>query len=233
MIYYPKNWKKIGTKISPTDIEDRLVEVLKEIYCINLSFSGGLDSSLLLYYMCKIFGRVDLFTMGISEDHPDVMFAKSVIEQYKRKFPWVDFNHYIYYPKGGEQKETIYGLFYKFVRENTDRIITGDCIDEYMCGYYPHQKSPNEETYYNFIRRLREDHLIPLDKNSEKVEVCLPYADEKIIAMLSQIPLKDKIDSEMRKKVMIEMAKGKVPDEVILRRKYGFCDAFKIKGGEQ
>ena len=182
--------------------------------------------------MCKIFDsrRVDLFTMGISEDHPDVMFAKSVIEQYKRQFPWVDFNHYIYYPKGGEIKDSIYGMFYKFVREHTDRIITGDCIDEYMCGYYPHQKSPNEETYYNFIRRLREDHLIPLNENSGTVEVCLPYADDEIIGMLSQIPLKDKVDSETRKKVMIELAKGKVPEDVILRRKYGFCDALKIKG---
>ena len=230
MIYYPKNWKKIGAKITTADVEERLVEVLKEIYCINLSFSGGLDSSLLLYYMCQIFGRVDLFTMGISEDHPDVMFAKSVIEQYKRKFPWVGFNHYIHYPQGEEIKDTIYGLFYKFVRENTDRIIAGDCIDEYMCGYYAHMENPTEEIYYDRIRRLQADHLIPLNESSGNVEVCLPYADDKIIGMLSQIPLKDKVDSETRKKVMIEMAKGKVPEDVILRRKYGFCDALKIKG---
>ena len=232
MIYYPKNWKKIGAPITAANIEKRLVEVLREIYCSSLSFSGGVDSSLLLYYMCKIFDcrRIDIFTMGISEDHPDVMFAKSVVEQYKRKFPWADFNHYIYYPQGEEIKDTIYGLFYKFVREHTDSIIAGDVIDEYMCGYYPHMKQPTEKVYYEFIRRLQEDHLIPLNKASGDVKVYLPYADEKIVALLSQIPLEDKVDSETRKKVMIEMAKGKVPDEAIFRRKYGFCDALTIKG---
>ncbi len=231
MIVYPNNWKKIGAKISPTDIEDRLVEVLKEIYCSSLSFSGGLDSSLLLYHMCKIFGcrRIDLFTMGISEDHPDVLFAKKVIEQYKRKFLWVDFTHYIYYPKGEEIKDSIYGMFYEFVAQHTDDIIAGDCIDEYTCGYYSHMKNPTEEVYYDFIRRLQEEHLIPLNENSGRVEVYLPYADEKIIGMLSQIPLKDKVDYRSRKMLMVEMARGKVPDEVILRRKYGFCDALIIK----
>lgn len=232
MIVYPKGWKKIGVKIQATDIEQRLVEVLKEINCDCLSLSGGIDSSLLLYYMCQLFGRVKVFTMGISESHPDVIFAKSIVEHYGKKFDsrlW----HYIYYPRNEETKDAIYELFYRFVSKRTKKIIAGDTVDEYMCGYYAHMKQPTEEVYYDYIRQLQKEHLVPLNKASGKVEVCLPYADDKIIGMFSQIPLRDKVDSETRKKVMIEMAKGKVPEDVILRRKYGFCDAFTIKGVEK
>lgn len=231
MIVYPKTWKKIGVKVQATDIEQRLINVLREISCDCLSFSGGIDSSLLLYYMCQLFDRVKVFTMGISESHPDVAFAKSIVEHYGKKFD-VRLWHYIYYPQNEETGGAIYELFYRFVNKHTKKIIAGDVIDEYMCGYYAHMKQSTEEIYYDYIRRLQEDHLIPLSEASGKVEVYLPYADEKVIAMLSQIPLKDKVDLRSRKKVMIEMAKGKVPEDIVLRRKYGFCDALIIKGGE-
>lgn len=230
MIVYPENWKKTGTTILTADIEERLIEVLREIYCNHLSFSGGVDSSLLLFYLCQIFQRIEIFTMGNSEAHPDVLFARNVVAHYRRKFFHVSFEHHIYIPKDEEIKGTVYELFYGYVSQHADRIITGDVIDEYTCGYYTHMTNPTEEVYYDHIRRLQKDHLIPLDKASDKVGVCLPYADEKVIAMLSQIPLKDKVDLRNRKKVIIDMARGKVPNEVIMRRKYGFCDAFTIKG---
>lgn len=229
MIVYPKNWRKIGVEIAAGEVEQRIKDVLRDIDCNCLSFSGGVDSSLLLYYMSRIFHSVRIFTMGISEAHPDVKFAKSVVAHYKRKFLWVTFDHYIYYPQNEEIKDAIYELFYRFVSKYTEKIITGDTIDEYMCGYYAHMTDPTEEVYHDHIRRLQKDHLIPLDKSSAGVGVCLPYADERIIAMLSQIPLKDKVDSYNRKKIIVEMAKGRVPKDVIHRRKYGFCDALKIK----
>ena len=229
MIIFPKNWRKIGVKIAAREVEQRLIFVLQRINCNCLSFSGGVDSSLLLYYMCQIFDRVNLFTMGISDSHPDMKFAKIVVEDYKRKFPGFRFDHYFYYPKDEEIKDNIYDHFYRWISKNIKKMIAGDTVDEYMCGYYAHMTDPTEEVYYEHIRRLQKDHLIPLNRSSAGVRVYLPYADEEVIAMLSQIPLKDKVDSKNRKKMMIEMAKGKVPDEVIRRRKYGFCDALKIK----
>ena len=238
MIVYPENWEKIGTPITAADVGERLIEVLKEMDCNCLSFSGGVDSSLLLYHMCQIFDKVKVFTMGSSKAHPDVVFAKSVIEHYGKRFDariW----HWIYCPAKGDLEESIspnnyltdamVRAFYEFVAQHTDKIIAGDVIDEYTCGYYAHMTNPTEEVYYDHIRRLQKNHLIPLNENSGGVKVYLPYADEKIIAMLSQIPLKDKVDFRNRKKITIEMARGKVPDEVILRRKYGFCDALVIK----
>lgn len=228
MIVYPQSWKKIGVAISITDIEGRLMEVLRKIDCNCLSFSGGIDSSLLLYYMCQMFDKIKIFTMGISESHPDVKFAKKIVEHYGKKFNarlW----HYIYYPQNSEVKDGIYELFYRFVNKRTKRIIAGDVIDEFMCGYYAHMATPTEEVYYDFVRQLQKDHLIPLDKASGGVEVCLPYADEKVIAMLSQIPLTEKVSSRNRKMLMLKIVEGKIPREIISRRKYGFCDVLTIK----
>jgi len=239
MIVFPENWKEIGVAITTADIEDRLVKVLREIDCNALSLSGGVDSSLLLYYMCKIFRYINIFTAGLSKEHPDVMFAKSAVEYYRKIFEGVSFCHRFYYPTPDEVKDTggekgflgdkTVQRFYKFAAEYTDKIIAGDTIDEYMCGYYDHMFEPTEEMYYKYIRQLHKNHLIPLNENSGEVKVYLPYADEKIIAMLSQIPLKDKVDLKHRKKIIIGLAKGKVPDEIIERRKYGFCDVLVIK----
>jgi len=66
--------------------------------------------------------------------------------------------------------------------------------------------------------------LISLHEASGKVRVYLPYIDESLITLYSQIPLSRKVDKNARKKVMVAMAKGKIPDEILLRRKYGFCD---------
>jgi len=68
---------------------------------------------------------------------------------------------------------------------------------------------------------------------SGKVKVHLPYLDSGLISLYSQIPLSEKVDLHIRKKFMVRMAKGKLPDRVIKRRKYGFCDALKAqKGGK-
>jgi len=239
MIAYPEDWEKAGVTIIVADVKKELLDILYEIDCDCLAFSGGLDSSLLLYYMCEIFGGVRVFTIGKEETHPDIMFAEKVVSHYRKVFDTV-IEHKIYCPtkeeieqenKVGENfpGDKVVRLFYRFVSLHTGDIIAGDGVDEFMCGYYAHRDNPCEKTYYEYLRKLQTQQLIPLNKNSGRVRVYLPYIDRKIIFLLSQIPLADKVDSERRKKFMLKLAEGKVPDEVILRRKYGFCDAFVRK----
>ncbi len=234
MIVYPQNWEKIGQPIKLKEIEDMILQGLSEIPCNSLSFSGGLDSSLMLYFMLQIYKQVEAFTMGISELHPDVRYSKWVIEELE------NVTHRIYIPsqkeiehaqqqEGDLEGDKAVRLFYKFVGIHTSEIIACDGIDEFMCGYYEHQKNPNEKTYYDYIRRLQKEQLRPLDSNSSKVKVYLPYLDCRLLCLLSKIPINKKVDSEGRKKIMVQMANGKVPNEVIDRRKYGFCDVLKIK----
>ena len=233
MIVHRKNWKQVGVEVTTQDVENRIKDVLRDIDCRNLALSGGLDSSLLLYFMCQMYDPISVFTIGKTEYHPDVVFAKKVVECYQERFN-VRIKHYIYYPRNEEIEghierydgDRVVKLFYQFVSKHTSRIIAGDGIDEFMCGYYAHMERPREEIYYYFLRRLQDEQLIPLNENSGEMRVCLPYIDRRIIILLSQISLEDKVDGENRKKFMVKMAKGKIPKEVIERRKYGFCDVL-------
>lgn len=234
MIVYPLDWNEVGGPIRTRDIELAILKVLSEISCNCLSFSGGLDSSLMLYFMLQRHKRVRTFTIGFSEDHPDIKYAQLVVDGFSN----VSHNHYIPTQEEVEAEErpgdlegdVAVRLFYKFVKKHTTDIIACDGIDEFMAGYYAHQKTLSEPTYFNFIRRLQRGQLAPLNRNSGEVNVYLPYLDSRLISLYSQIPLSEKVDLHIRKKFMVRMAEGKIPDRVIKRRKIGFCDALKIKG---
>ena len=234
MIVYPDNYRSIGQPVQVERIEEAILQVLTEINCNCISLSGGLDSSLMLYYMSQVYHEVLAITMGCSEKHPDVEYAKLAVSQFDNVF------HEIYIPSSLDLLESkkpywefdgdrAVSLFYDYAKHCTDSIVACDGIDEFMCGYYAHQEQPCEATYYEYLRKLRDTQLIPLHRNSKDVKVYLPYLDERLLALYSQIPVKDKVDTEHRKKILVEMAKGKVPDAIISRRKYGFLDVLDIK----
>jgi len=233
MIVFPKNWGIVGRRVGIKEIDNALNSIIWGIDCNALSFSGGLDSSLLLWHMYMVRlpiavnyspVPVKVFTAARSKTHPDIIAAKMVVEYFKKKYPHIDLKHYIFYVPTGQDNGI--KLFYKFIAQHTDSIIAGDGIDEFMGGYYDHQFSGSDRgiVYYARIRELQKEHLIPLNEASGRVKVYLPYIDESLIALYSQIPLSEKVDDNTRKKVMVKLAKGKVPDEILLRRKYGFCD---------
>lgn len=228
MIVFPSNWKDIGQPIPLQKIENTILEILSEIPCASLALSGGVDSCLLLYYMQKVKKKVVAFTMGKTLDHQDVVYSKLVIESIGKNV-----RHEIYIPDkediDAKGEKNIYGIFYKYVSGFTNRMISGDGIDEFMCGYYPHQKNPSESEYYYFLSRLVPDHLIPLDKESGDVKIYLPYIDKRLITLWSQIPIWDKVDKDNRKKAIMLLAKGRMPLSILERWKYGFCDALKVK----
>lgn len=222
MIKYPSNWQSIGQAIDVNQIEDTLQLILSEIDCDCLSFSGGIDSSLLLYYMLEQGREVKTFTIACSESHPDIKYAKIVLAAFERKFgKRIESNWQII--KTGVLGDALVKSYYQGLSQWTDNIIAGDGIDEFMAGYYKHQELSNEAIYYDYLRRLQIDQLIPLNENSGKVQVYLPYLDKRLIYLMSQIPLWEKVDTCNRKKLMVKLAQGKLPQKVIDRRKYGFC----------
>lgn len=228
MIVFPENWKEVGQPIPLLTIENTILEILAEIPCASLALSGGVDSCLLLYYMQKVKKLVVAFTMGKTLDHPDVIYSEMAIKSIGKNV-----RHEIYIPDkkdiGIKGEENIYSIFYSYVSRFTNRMISGDGVDEFNCGYYPHQKNPTESEYYHFLNRLVPDHLVPLDKESGDIKVYLPYVDKRLTALWSQIPIYDKVDTNNRKKVIMLLAKDKMPQIILNRWKYGFCDALNIK----
>lgn len=235
MIVYPENWNDVGIPITKGEVEKRILEVVRNTCCSCLALSGGLDSSLMLYFMLKTYSQVEAFTIGESEDHPDIKCSRAVVRSFENKENLI--KHRIYIPTQTEiDEENSYDndvegdkatrLFYRFVSKYTDRIISCDGADEFNAGYYGHQAPEIERAYYEYIRRLQKEQLEPLNKNSMRVKVYLPYLGKALLYLLCQIPLAEKVNKKERKIFLVEMAKGKIPDEIINRRKYGFCDAL-------
>lgn len=231
MIEFPPEWMRVGKPVTEQELEDALLDVLSCIDCSSLAFSGGLDSSLILYYLTQLHNRVFAYTVG-TEGHPDVVFASLVASEFS------NVTHRIYLPSDEEievearpmdyKGDAAVRLFYKFVAAYTDRIIACDGIDELMAGYYAHQNDPSEAMYYTILRKLQAEQLQPLHENSGAVRVLLPYLDHKFVFLASQIPLFEKVDGTCRKKILAALAKDKVPEAIIERRKIGFCDALKV-----
>ncbi len=222
MIKSPTNWMMTGRPVSLARVEHAMLSAVSDTDCNCLSFSGGLDSCLLLYFMLKLGRPVKTFTIACSDKHPDIEYSHKALSYFKAlSHTNIVESHWFVRPniKGDD----LVAAFYSLLPQYTDSIITGDGIDEFMCGYYAHQKSPIEDVYFDYLRRLLPEHLEPLNKNSGKVKVHLPYLDEQVTSLLWQIPLSDKVDTSERKKLMLTLAKGKIPSEIIGRRKYGFC----------
>lgn len=228
MIKYPENWKDIGHEISIDEIANAIQTCIYQLNIRNLSLSGGIDSTLLLYFMKKVLGDpINCYTITFDENHPDYIYAKMASE-------FFNVNFYPYFLNRIEKPDDIVKIFYKKLNEDgIDSIIAGDGIDEFSCGYYSHQQDQSEENYISWIRRLNNEQLTPLNENSGNILVHLPYLSTEVINLLVLIPLYTKVDTYQRKKIIMEMAKDKIPKEIIERWKYGFCDATIIKNANK
>jgi len=230
MIVYPETWKTLGKPVSISDIDNVLLEIVSNIDCNVLSYSGGVDSSILLHYMLATRNKVSLYTVANSPSHPDIYYSKLGYDYYKQKFG-KDITHNILVIENVEGDELV-KKYYEKISQYTDSIITGDCVDELMCGYYMHQTDNLEETYHELLNQLQSRHLVPLNTNPGKVKVYIPYADSRFVLLASLIPLHAKVNSNTRKILINNLAEDKVPDDIIGRRKYGLGTSAASETGK-
>ena len=220
MIEHPKDWQKVGREIGLTEVGEAIRQSILSINCNCLSFSGGLDSSLLLHFMLEAGRKVQIFNGTCSQGHPDTYYSQLAVRFFESKFNTKITGQWFVIDNATGNK--LVKAFYKLVGQHTDSIIAGDGIDEFAGGYYDHQEKPYEFRYFYHMRKLQLEQLAPLDKNSGTVRVHLPYLDTRVTSLLWQIPLSEKVDATCRKKLMVQLAEGKLPREIIDRRKYGF-----------
>lgn len=222
-IVFPKNWATLGKPVSSAKIGKRLRVILKNIPCNNLAYSGGIDSSLLLFYLLANGKKVNTFTITSDQNHPDNEYSIKGIEYYTKIFGKECINgHWFTRPKSGVGDDLV-KVFYQILPAWCNGIIAGDGIDEYMGGYYKHQEIATEDCYFKILRSLHNENLKPLNENSGSIKVYLPYLDEKLVSLFSQIPLSEKVSNSGRKLLIVDLAKGKIPEDIINRRKYGFA----------
>ena len=224
MIVFPENWHGIGHCVSGYEIGEAISTAIQKFNVRNLSLSGGVDSTLLLYFMKQVLGdSIHCYTIALDDTHPDYVYAKMSAE-----FFGAEFHPYIL-GKSIDGDGCVKAFYNQLAADGVKEIIAGDGIDEFSCGYYSHQKDQSEQNYVSWIRKLHTEQLVPLNENSGDVSVYLPYLSPDVIALLSLVPLFEKVDSSCRKKIMVEMATGNIPDKIIKRWKFGFCDAGSRK----
>jgi len=214
--------KVINVKQYTTQFIKQLTGIVKQENIKNIAYSGGIDSTILLAIMCNVFNKRDITSYSITSrwNHPDVICAIEGVNHF-------NINHKVLISKTITDGNDAVRKLFKFA--NCKNMICGDGIDELMCGYYAHQKN-SSENYKLFLEALKEKHLKPLNINSRNTKVFLPYLDDKIIKMCSEVSLHQKVDECERKKLMISVGKQlQIPASIINRNKYGFCDAGLTK----
>jgi asparagine synthetase B (glutamine-hydrolysing) len=221
---------------------------------IHTTLSGGLDSTLAVALLRKSFpdAEIHTYTMGGSENHPDVVHARLAatkfgtehhefiptmdemtngLTEYAEKSPDSDLE---VASKTGDSD--VY-LLYKYISQFGPKILlVHDGIDELMGGYWNHQQdvSPEEKaaTYKGLWDKLIPDHLQPLTATSSQFDIGLlfPYLDSTIVSAAADIPLLDRSDATESKKPLRAIArKLGVPEEIITRPKQGQVGMLELQ----
>lgn len=212
---------------------------------IYTTLSGGLDSSFCLAVLRRIIDpgvAIHTFTIGGSERHPDIQFARQISRQFKSI-------HHEFIPTIQEiekarnelailNEEGIENLgvllIYKFISGfHPYSVIVHDGVDELLGGYWEH-RAPREKlekvrVFEDFWHKLEGNHLLPLERKAERFNISLifPYLQKKVVEYISRIPIEARTTHENSKVPLRDIAERYLPSEVIRREKKGFNAAME------
>jgi len=221
---------------------------------IFVTLSGGVDSTLGLAMLRKNFpeAKIVAFTMGGSEEHPDVIHARlaaekfgaehreiipnqddiqEALKEYQKEFPDVDIEKAV-----ADGDFDVY-LLYKYISALQPKILVAcDGIDELMGGYWGHREGntleERKKAFEKFWGKLIPVHLQPLLATGKRFNINLifPYLNKKLVNIISQIPIQDRVSDEVGKIPMRKLAKiFEVPDEIITRSKRGQIGMLELE----
>lgn len=219
------------------------IESVKESKTMGLSFSGGVDSSLLAKIVKDLGYDVMLFTMGFEDSH-DVEFSKTMaktlgirheIETISEKtFPdvarkiWDMIN--IDNLSWNENCIAFYYVAKLAKKHNIAKVITANGIDELFCGYNSYRDLiPEGEDAVIGLMKEKLDNEIRMMKAVNQVtsefgvKIVQPFLSEKFIEFAKTVPLEHKIkdkDDLARKHIVRRLAISLgVPEESALKQK--------------
>jgi len=235
------------------ETEKQLIERIYETVNRNcpkevaISFSGGLDSSLLAK-VCKDLNRkVTLLTVGFEGSH-DVEHAKKISEQLK--LPLIigelkedqienDLRHIVHLIKFSNLAELEVALAFFYVAKtatenNIKTVVTAGGMDELFCGYEKYKEILKKEGEEGVNKAIMEEanRAIECKKEQQKimrvfgVEKIDPFLDNSFVDFASKIPVSFKIkapDDEERKHIEREVAfQLRLPKHVARKPKKAF-----------
>ncbi len=217
------------------DLLEREISLL-EYVSQGLTFSGGVDSSLIALYLHELNADFRLYTVG-SKDSPDIAHAKRIADEFKWDIKLVYLNEaiveetlekVIYHIEDWDPVKVSIAvpLFIAFreMREDGYKVaFSGQGADELFGGYarYLKSKNPSGDMLTDIkslhIRNLnRDDHV----SMANSIEVRYPFLSVDIVKFSFSLPLHLKISGGSRKVILRRLLKKKgVPWYVWSREK--------------
>ena len=219
------NWEKnVPTNKSIYELLDESVRnrLISKKYKVSALFSGGLDSTIILYFLRKYGADVDVYSIDNAEDGEYIRFMEKEWDL-DLKFLTVDPNNVSH-----EEKMKIYDIndsmidlgsvipqYYLFKDITNKIVLTGDGADELFGGYrriseYDSQKSDT-------FQELPFYHLVRIDRMSMHftIECRNPFLSHDLIRRALALPFSERT----HKKILKDEFRGKIPDEIIDRKK--------------
>lgn len=140
---------------------------------VHLCFSGGCDSTVMLYLLVAQGFSVIAHTICATPKHPDVLYAKLAIEKLNSD----RVTHVVHEVAASDddvhQSNQIlqqhsdradnYYILLKTLKAYTNFLVNCDCIDELTGGYYSHQRPDG-----NYYSHQRPDGNYGVDNNTEE-----------------------------------------------------------------
>jgi asparagine synthetase B (glutamine-hydrolysing) len=169
------------------ELEKRIIQNIKEIPEVPLSvlLSGGIDSSLVLALLRKIYPKLPISTYSLakSKDYPDIIFARKVADLFETEHNEIilsdeefdkflcEYNEVKQYDFKGDVN--VY-ILCSLARASSNIIVTGDGGDECFGGYWLH-KYPLGHKEKGTIKSYQD--LNPISKKYLKEMVDMGFRD--------------------------------------------------------
>jgi len=217
------------------------LESVKESKTVGISFSGGVDSSLLAKIAKDLGYDIVLLTMGFADSH-DVEFSKTMAKTLGIRHEIELISEQTFSDMARKISDMInvdnlswnenciafYYVAKLAKKHNISKVVTANGIDELFCGYNSYRDFiPEGEEAVVGLMKEKLDNEIRMMKAVNQVtsefgvQIVQPFLSEKFIEFAKTVPLEQKIkdkDDLMRKHIVRKLALSiGVPEESALK----------------
>ena len=222
-----KNYYDWSHNIPKESIKNLLEESVKrrlvsKKYKVSTLFSGGLDSTIILYFLRKFGSDVNIYSIDNGNDGEMVRWMEKKwdlkINYLNPDIPnlnILDRMGIMEINDGPIDLGSVIPQYYLFQDIKDKIVLTGDGADELFSGYRRAYEYDSQGS--DVFEELPFYHLIRLDRMSMNftIECRNPFLGHEVIKKALSIPWKDRIGKKILKKEFF----GLIPDEILFRKK--------------
>lgn len=200
--------------------------LISKKYKISTLFSGGLDSTIILYFLIKYGLDFDIWSIANGTDGGFVQIIQDLwnlkINYLNPNIEKISIKNKIYDINDSPiDLGSVIPQYFLFKDITNKIVLTGDGSDELFGGYSRIEEYDSQKS--DIFKELTFYHLIRLDRMSMNftIECRNPFLSHDIIKKALVLPYKERIN----KKILKKEFKGYIPDFIINRKK----EPLKIK----